>query len=341
MRRRTRVVNIGSIAVGGRNKIAVQSMCNTKTSDIVGTLAQIERLEVAGCEIVRVGVPDIESAKALKELKENIGIPLVADIHFDYKLALASVKHADKIRINPGNIGKHTPEVIKAAKDRGIAVRIGVNGGSVEKKFAHLPLSEALVESTLKHVELAEKLDFRDIILSLKATDVATTIKANQEMAKLVDYPLHIGITEAGTSYSGTIYSAVGIGSLLSQGIGDTIRVSLTADPVEEVQTGFEILKSLKLRKGKRIISCPTCSRACYDVITIAKEVEKLTKDLKKDITIAVMGCAVNGPGEAREADVGIAGSHNEAIIFKKGKVIKKVKEENIIEELMREIQKC
>ena len=341
MRRKARVVDIGGVTVGGRNKIAVQSMCNTKTSDVKSTLKQIEALEVAGCEIVRVAVPDVAAARALKEIKENIGIPLVGDIHFDYKLALASIKHVDKIRINPGNIGKHTPEVIKAAKDRGIAVRIGVNSGSVEKKYSHLPLSEALVESCLKHVELVEKQDFRDIVLSLKATDVATTIKANQEMAKLCDYPIHVGMTEAGTSYSGTIYSAVGIGTLLANGIGDTIRVSLTADPTEEVQTGFEILKSLKLRKGKRIISCPTCARAGYDVISIAKQVEERTKNLKKDITIAVMGCAVNGPGEAKEADIGIAGGNKEAFIFKKGKVIKKVKELDILDELLEEIQRC
>ncbi|MEA4815844.1 MAG: flavodoxin-dependent (E)-4-hydroxy-3-methylbut-2-enyl-diphosphate synthase [Lachnospiraceae bacterium] len=340
-------VKIGNIEIGGGNPIAIQSMCNTDTRDISATIAQINELKRAGCEIVRVAVPDIDAAKAIGKIKENTDIPLVADIHFDYKLALRTMDEGvDKIRINPGNIGdiQKVKEVTKKAAFLGIPIRIGVNSGSLEKellaKYGRVT-PEALVESALNNVKILEDQDFYNIVVSIKASSVPFSIKAYSELCEKINYPLHIGITEAGTSFSGSIKSAVGIGALLSMGIGDTIRVSLTADPVSEIAVAKEILKALGLRKfGAEIISCPTCGRTEIDLISIAKEVEIRAAGIEKNIKIAVMGCAVNGPGEAREADIGIAGGKGEGLIFRKGKIIKKVPENELVSELMKEIEK-
>ena len=347
MKKITYEVKIGNKKIGGNNPILVQSMTNTDTHDIGKTIEQIKRLEAEGCDIIRVAVPDIKAAEAIKEIKKNINIPLVADIHFDYRLAIKSIENgADKIRINPGNIGReeNIKKVVEIAKEKGIPIRIGVNSGSLEKEILHKykgVTAEAVVESALKNVLILEKLGFYDIVISLKTTNVPLTIEAYKLASSKVDYPLHVGITEAGTIEAGTIKSAIGIGTLLYLGIGDTIRVSLTGDPVHEVRVGRQILRSLGLLKeGVEIISCPTCGRTKIDLIRLAEEVEKRTRNIKKPLKVAVMGCAVNGPGEAKEADIGIAGGDGEGVIFKKGKVYKKVKEEELVEELMKEIEK-
>lgn len=345
-RKNTRKIRVGNVFVGGDSKITVQSMTNTDTRDVVSTVNQIKRLQDAGCDIIRAAVPDMEAAHALKEIKRNIEIPLVADIHFDYRLALLSIDSGvDALRINPGNIGsiEKVRAVVEAAKLKSIPIRIGVNSGSLEKelliKYGHVT-PEALVESALKHVIMLEKCGFYDIVISIKSADVITMIEAYRLVSSKVDYPLHLGVTEAGTINYGTIKSSVGIGALLSEGIGDTIRVSLTGDPVDEVKVGRNILKSLGLIKaGIEIISCPTCGRTDINLIDIANEVEKRVVGIDKDLKVAIMGCAVNGPGEAREADLGIAGGHGEGLIFKKGEIIRKVPESRLVEELMKEIE--
>ncbi|HHX59620.1 MAG TPA: flavodoxin-dependent (E)-4-hydroxy-3-methylbut-2-enyl-diphosphate synthase [Epulopiscium sp.] len=346
-RRDTKGVMVGDIMIGSKAPIIIQSMTNTDTKNIEQTVAQINALTKAGCEIVRVTVPDMPSAMAISKIKEQISIPLVADIHFDYRLALASIENGiDKLRINPGNIGdtSRVKEVVNAAKEKGIPIRIGVNGGSLEKellaKYGGVT-PEALVESASRHVDILEKLDFQDIIVSMKASNVPLCTKAYELFSEKYNYPVHVGITEAGTLYGGTIKSAVGLGAILSQGIGDTIRVSLTTDPVEEIKCARQILQALGIRTfGVEIISCPTCGRTKVDLIPLAEQVERLTAHIEKHITIAVMGCAVNGPGEAREADIGIAGGNGVGLIFKKGEIIKKVKEEELLDELMKEIYK-
>lgn len=345
MRRQKRVVNIGGVKIGGDNPIAIQSMCNTDTRDINATVNQIHALEDAGCEIIRVAVPDMEAAEAVREIKKQITIPLVVDIHFDYRLALECMKNgADKVRINPGNIGDsdRVRQVVEMAKKRAVPIRIGVNGGSLEKELLQKyggVTAEALVESAMRHVRILDELNFFDVVVSIKISDVPKMISAYKIFDAISDIPLHIGVTESGTLKSGTLKSAVGIGSLLSMGIGDTMRVSLTANPVEEVYAAYDIQKVFGLRKtGAQIVSCPTCGRTQIDLIPIANEVEKRTRNIKTPIKIAVMGCAVNGPGEAREADIGIAGGKGEGLIFKKGEIVRKVKEAEIVEELMKEI---
>jgi len=346
-RRKTRKVYYGGVPVGGDAPISIQSMTNTRTADLEQTVTQIDELAAAGCEIIRVAVPDQESALALGKLKKRIKIPLIADIHFDYKLALEAINQGvDGLRLNPGNIGnaERVREVAREARQAGIPIRIGVNSGSIEKELLRKygqPTAEAMVESALSHIRILEDNDFSDIVVSLKATGIWMTIKAYELLAEKVDYPFHIGITEAGSLWSGTIKSAIGIGSLLTRGIGDTLRVSLTADPVEEVRVGWQILKSLRLRKkGPEIISCPTCGRTSIDLLNLVEEVERAVLGMDKPITIAVMGCIVNGPGEAREADIGIAGGQGEGMIFKKGRLLKKVKEEGLLPELLKEIEK-
>lgn len=342
-----RVVNIGGVKIGGDNPVAIQSMCNTDTRDVKATVLQIKELEEAGCEIIRVAVPDMAAAEAVKDIRKQINIPLVVDIHFDYRLAIECMKNgADKVRINPGNIGDsyRVRRVVETAKERGIPIRIGVNGGSLEKplleKYGGVT-ADALVESALGHIAILDELNFLDIVVSIKVSDVPKMIAAYRKFSEISDVPLHIGVTESGTLRSGTIKSAVGIGALLSEGIGDTMRVSLTANPVEEIYTAYEIQKALGMRKGgAEIISCPTCGRTQIGLIDIASEVERRAASIKKPIKIAVMGCAVNGPGEAREADIGIAGGKGEGLIFKKGEIIRKVKEHEIIDELMAEIDK-
>ncbi len=346
-RRLTRQLEVGKVKVGGTAKIAVQSMTNTKTSDPVATLEQIRRLAEAGCDIVRCAVPDMAAAEGLKTIVKESPIPVIADIHFDYKLALAAIEAGvDGLRLNPGNIGGNdrVAAVVEAAKKCNIPIRIGVNAGSLPKdlleKYGH-PTAEALVEAAWRHIRILEEMDYKNIKISLKAHDVPLTLAAYRLMASQCDYPLHVGITEAGTVNSGIIKSAVGIGTLLAEGIGDTIRVSLTGDPVREVKVGFEILKSLGLREyGPTLISCPTCGRTQINLEKLALEVERRLADISEPITVAVMGCVVNGPGEAREADVGIAGGINEGLIFRKGEVLKKVPEADIIDELFAEIEK-
>lgn len=346
-RRLTRQLEVGKVKVGGNAPIAVQSMTNTKTSDPVATLEQIRRLAEAGCDIVRCAVPDMAAAEGLKTIVAESPIPVIADIHFDYKLALAAIEAGvDGLRLNPGNIGGNdrVAAVVEAAKKRNIPIRIGVNAGSLPKdlleKYGH-PTPEALVEAAWRHVRILEEMDYKNIKISLKAHDVPLTLAAYRLMASQCDYPLHVGITEAGTVNSGIIKSAVGIGTLLAEGIGDTIRVSLTGDPVREVKVGFEILKSLGLREyGPTLISCPTCGRTQINLEKLALEVERHLAEISEPITVAVMGCVVNGPGEAREADVGIAGGVNEGLIFRKGQVLKKVAEADIIDELFAEIEK-
>lgn len=347
MERNKRVVNIGGVKIGGDNPVAIQSMCNTDTRNIQKTVNQIIELENAGCEIIRVAVPDMEAATAVKDIKKQIHIPLVVDIHFDYRLALECMKNgADKVRINPGNIGDHdrVKQVVQMAKERQIPIRIGVNGGSLERNLLQKyggVTADALVESAMGHVEILDKLNFRDIVVSIKVSDVPKMLAAYRKFNEISDIPLHIGVTESGTVKSGTIKSAVGIGALLAEGIGDTMRVSLTANPVEEIYTAYDIQKVLGMReKGAEIISCPTCGRTKINLIPIANEVERRTVNIKKPIKIAVMGCAVNGPGEAREADIGIAGGNGEGLIFKKGEIVRKVAEDRIIDELMAEINK-
>jgi len=350
-RRSTKNIYYDDVGVGSDYPITVQSMTNTKTHQINKTIEQIYKLEEAGCEIIRVAVPDKKSAFVLSKIKSKINIPLIADIHFNHKLALEAIKQGvDGLRINPGNIGSKDKiiSVVEAAKQKSIPIRIGVNSGSIEKDILEKygkPTAEGMVDSVLKHVQILEELNFADIIISMKSTDVLMTLKAHQILADKVDYPFHIGITEAGSGEEGIIKSSIGLGLLLNKGYGDTIRVSLTGDPVKEVYTGFEILKNLKLRKrGISIISCPTCGRTevNLDKITqnIKKEIKKYHKDFEEGLTVAVMGCPVNGPGEAREADLGLACGKNTGLLFKEGEVIKKVKEEDMIKTLINEIKK-
>ena len=339
-RRITKEISIGNVKVGGGNPISVQSMCNTDTRDIKATSRQIKELADAGCEIIRLAVLNKDAASAIKDLVKVSPVPLVADIHFDYRLAIQCINNGiAALRLNPGNIGRkeHTQAVVKLAKQQKIPIRIGVNAGSLEKDLQDkdIPLSEKMVQSAMNHIKILEDLDFDLIKVSLKSSDVLTTIDAYRSISKKVDYPLHIGLTESGTMKGGLIKSALGIGILLNEGIGDTIRVSLTENPVEEVFAGYEILKNLKLRKrGVNFISCPTCGRTQIDLISLAKKVENRFRNLDKDITIAVMGCPVNGPGEAKNADFGIAGAIGEGYIFKKGKVIDRVPEDKLSDRL-------
>lgn len=345
-RRETKKVKVGNLYIGGDSPITVQSMLNVPAHDIEGNVLQAKRLEEAGCQIIRVAVPDMESVKTVAALKENIGCPIVADIHFNYKLALESIAAGvDKVRINPGNIG--ADENVKAVADmcrlKGVPIRIGVNSGSVEKDILARfggPTPEAMAESAMYHVRLLEKFDFDDIVISIKSSNVLSMIEAYERVGEMCNYPLHLGVTESGTERMGIIKSSIGIGSLLTKGIGDTIRVSLTDDPVKEVYAGFDILKGIGLYNETPIlVSCPTCGRTKIDLISLANEIEEKLRNVKKNITVAVMGCAVNGPGEAREADIGVAGGDGEGLIFKKGEILRKVPQEKIVEELMKEIE--
>ncbi|MDH4027692.1 MAG: flavodoxin-dependent (E)-4-hydroxy-3-methylbut-2-enyl-diphosphate synthase [Nitrospirota bacterium] len=345
--KRTKQINLGGVKIGGRSPVIVQSMTKTDTRDVSSTVAQIKRLQEAGCEVVRVAVLNSDAAAAIRSIKKKIKIPLIADVHFDHRLALDSIANgADGLRINPGNIGsaQKVKEVVSAAKDRGVPIRIGVNAGSLEKdllrKYKH-PTAKALVESAGRHIKILEDLKFTAIKVSLKASDVMKTVEAYRLFSEKFRYPVHIGISEAGPAFSGTIKSAVGLGILLSEGIGDTMRVSLTADPVEEVKVAYEILKSLHLREsGPELISCPTCGRCQVDLRGIVSKVEAELSGSKKPLKVAVMGCVVNGPGEAREADIGIAGGKGMGILFKHGKVVKTLKESELFTTLMREIKK-
>lgn len=345
-RRKTRTVWVGKVPIGSGHPIPVQSMTKTKTADWQATVEQIKRYEEAGCQIVRVTANSEDAALALKKIKENISIPLVADIHFQYKLALIAIQSGvDKIRINPGNIGNEQKirEVLKAAKDAGIPIRIGVNAGSLEKdllrKYGY-PTADAMVESALRHVEICHKYDFHDIVISLKSSDVYMMIEAYRKMAKFVDYPFHLGVTEAGTAFQGTIKSAIGIGTLLAEGIGDTIRVSLTDDGVEEIKVGKEILRSLGLVSfGVTLVSCPTCGRLEVDLFKIAREVEEAVKNIRTPLKVAVMGCLVNGPGEAKDADIGISAGRESAILYVKGESRGKIEEKEIVPRLLEEIR--
>ena len=346
-RKQTRTVHVGTVGIGGDNPVRVQSMCNTDTRDAAATLAQINRLAEAGCEIVRLAVPDDKAAETLPAIREGSPVPLIADIHFDHRLALAALDAGiDGLRINPGNIGGEAKvdAVVRAAAERGAPIRIGVNGGSLEKDLLHKfggPTPEAMVESGLRHVAMLEARGFSDIKISLKTSSVLNTVAAYRLMADKVDYPLHIGVTEAGTLVRGAVKSAVGLGILLSEGIGDTLRVSLTHDPVAEIGVAYEILRSLGLReRGPEIVSCPTCGRTEIDLITLAEQVEESLRGVEEVFTVAVMGCVVNGPGEAREADIGIAGGRGLGIIFRKGEVVRKVHgNENLLPEFMNEIE--
>lgn len=347
-RRKTKKIKVGNIFIGGDNPIAVQSMCNTDTRDVKKTVAQIEQLEKAGCEIVRVAIPDMVAAKAIGKIKKQIKIPMVADIHFSADLALEVMRQGiDKLRINPGNIGSidKIKLVVQEAKKRKIPIRIGINGGSLEKeilkKYKGRVTAEGMVESAMQHIKILEKLKFYDIAVSLKASDIERTVEAYKLLSKKTKYPLHIGITEAGTIFRGTIISSIGLGHLLYNGIGDTIRVSLTADPVEEVRVAWEILKSLGLRKrGITVTSCPTCGRTEIDLISLAKQVEAEMANFNKDIHVAVMGCVVNGPGEAREADLAIIGGKQVGLIMKNGEILKKVDENKLLAEFLKEVKK-
>lgn len=347
LREETRSVQVGNLTIGGNNHVVIQSMCNTKTKNVEATIKQINALEQAGCELVRVAVFDKEDAYAIKEIKKGIHIPLVADIHFDYRLALIAIESGiDKVRINPGNIGsiEKVKAVVDACKEKHIPIRIGVNGGSLEKdileKYGELT-PEGMVESAMKHVKILEDLDFHDIVISLKSSNTMLTIKAYELASKTFPYPLHVGVTEAGTALGGTIKSALGIGTLLYEGIGNTIRVSLSDDPVEEIKVAKILLKELGLLKGvPTLVSCPTCGRIQYDLIPIAKEMEDFLKDIHLDITVAIMGCAVNGPGEARHADIGIAGGVGEGLLIKHGEIVKRVKQEDMVQTLKDEILK-
>jgi len=345
-RKNTRKVMVRNVQIGGQNKVVIQSMCNTKTKDINATVKQILDLEKAGCEIIRVACLDLEDAKAIKEIKKQINIPIVADIHFDYRIALQAIESGvDKVRINPGNIGseERVKLVVDKCKEKNIPIRIGVNAGSLEKdlleKYGGKPTSKAMVESARRHIEILEKLDFHDYLISLKASNLDLCIESYKEAAKEFDCPLHLGITEAGTEFSGTIKSSIGLGYLLRQGIGDTVRVSLSDDPIKEIKVAKEILKDCNLyKKSPTLIACPTCGRTQIDLIPIAKQVEEFLQNIESDIKVAVMGCAVNGPGEAREADIGIAGGIKEGLLFKKGEIIRKIPQERIVEELKSEI---
>ena len=341
----TKVIQIGDRVIGGGNPILIQSMTNTKTEDVEATVAQILRLEEAGCEIIRCTVPTMEAALALKEIKKQIHIPLVADIHFDYRMAIAAMENgADKIRINPGNIGStdRIKAVVDCAKERNIPIRIGVNSGSLEKELVekyHGVTAEGIVESALDKVKIVEDLGYDNLVVSIKSSDVMMCAKAHELIAEKCKYPLHVGITESGTIFSGNIKSSVGLGIILSQGIGDTIRVSLTGDPVEEIKTAKLVLRTLGLRKGGiEVVSCPTCGRTQIDLIKLANEVETLVAGIPLDIKVAVMGCVVNGPGEAKEADIGIAGGKGEGLLIKKGEIIKKVPEDQLLSTLKEEL---
>ena len=346
MRKQKRIVNIGGVKIGGDNPVAIQSMCNTDTRDVKATVNQIHELENAGCEIIRVAVPDMVAAKAVADIKKQIHIPLVVDIHFDYRLALECMKNgADKVRINPGNIGDRdrVKQVVEMAKEREIPIRLGVHGGSLERELLQKyggVTADALVESAMGHVAILDELNFNNVVVSIKISDVPKMLCAYRKFNEISDIPLHIGVTESGTLKGGTVKSAVGIGALLAEGIGDTMRVSLTANPVEEIYAAYDIQKVLGMRKtGAEIVSCPTCGRTQLDLISIANEVEKRAANIDKPIKIAVMGCAVNGPGEAREADIGIEGGKGEGLIFKKGEIIKKVPQDSLVDELMKEIE--
>lgn len=341
----TKKIRIGDVMIGGGNPIAIQSMTNTKTEDVKATVEQIHRLEAAGCEIIRCAVPTMEAAKAFSEIKKQIHIPLVADIHFDYRLAIAAIENgADKIRINPGNIGEsdRVKAVVEKAKERDIPIRIGVNSGSLEKNLVEKyggVTAKGLVESALDKVRLVESFGYDQLVVSIKSSDVMMCIKAHEELAKKCIYPLHVGITESGTLLAGNIKSSIGLGLILNQGIGDTIRVSLTGDPVEEIRSAKIILKTLGLKKGGiEVVSCPTCGRTKIDLIGLANQVEAMVSDIPLDIKVAVMGCVVNGPGEAKEADIGIAGGIGEGLLIKKGEIVKKVKEEELLEVLRQEL---
>ncbi|MFC4804614.1 flavodoxin-dependent (E)-4-hydroxy-3-methylbut-2-enyl-diphosphate synthase [Filifactor villosus] len=345
-RKKTKMVNVGGVKLGGMEPIVIQSMTNTATEDVEATVSQIRELEEEGCQIVRLAVPNTQAAEAIREIKKKTNLPLVADIHFDYRLALLSIENGiDALRINPGNIGgeDRVEAVVKKAKQNRLPIRIGVNGGSLDPKIRKQDLSfeDRMVESAMEHIRILERLDFEDIVVSLKASDIFRTIAAYERFSEVSDYPLHLGITESGGARSGAVKSSIGIGHLLMKGIGDTIRVSLTASPVEEIVIAKDILKSLNLYdKEIKIISCPTCGRTKIDLIPLAERVEKAVKGIRKPITLAIMGCAVNGPGEAREADIGIAGGVGEAILFKKGEIIRKIKESEIEAELLKEIDR-
>ncbi len=340
-RRKSKQIEIGNVKIGGDAPISVQSMTNTDTRDVKTTLKQINNMAEQGCELVRLAILNPDAAEAIKEIKKQSPLPLIADIHFDYRLAIKCIENGiDALRINPGNIGKedHTKKVVALAKTNNVPIRIGINGGSLEKELEALdiPLAEKMVKSAMRHVQILEDNNFDKIKISLKSSDVLTTIEAYRLIAKMVDYPLHLGVTEAGTYTGGIVKSAVGLGALLSEGIGDTIRVSLTDNPVEEVKAGYMILKSLGLRqRGINFVSCPTCGRTQIDLIGLAKTVEKRLEDFNKPLTIAVMGCAVNGPGEAKHADYGIAGGIKEGYIFKKGEIIKRLPEEKLVDEFI------
>ncbi len=345
-REHTRVISIGSKVIGGGNPILIQSMTNTRTEDVKATVEQIHELEAAGCEIIRCTVPTIKAAQAIREIKKQISIPLVADIHFDYKMAVAAIENgADKIRINPGNIGgqEKVAAVVAAAKERKIPIRVGVNSGSLEKELVekyHGVTAEGLVESALDKVHMIEELGYENLVISIKSSDVLMCVRAHEILAQKTDYPLHVGITESGTIISGNIKSAIGLGLILNQKIGDTIRVSLTGDPIEEIKSAKLILRTLGLRKGGiEVVSCPTCGRTKIDLITLANQVETMAAQFPLDIKVAVMGCAVNGPGEAKEADIGIAGGIGEGLLIKKGEIVKKVPEEQLLEVLREELE--
>ena len=347
IREHTKVIRIGDRMIGGGNPILIQSMTNTRTEDVEATVAQIKRLTEAGCEIIRCTVPTLEAAQAVKEIKKQITIPLVADIHFDYKMAIAAMENgADKIRINPGNIGgkDKVAEVVKVAKERNIPIRVGVNSGSLEKELVekyHGVTAEGIVESALDKVHMIEELDYQNLVISIKSSDVLMCVKAHEILAAQTDYPLHVGITESGTIISGNIKSSIGLALILHQGIGDTIRVSLTGDPVEEIKSAKLILRTLGLRKGGiEVVSCPTCGRTKIDLIGLANQVETLVAGYPLTIKVAVMGCAVNGPGEAREADIGIAGGVGEGLLIKKGEIIKKVPESELLSVLKEELDR-
>lgn len=344
-RETTKKINIGGRVIGGGNPIAIQSMTNTPTENVEATVAQIKRLESAGCEIIRCTVPTMEAAKALKEIKRQIAIPLVADIHFDYKMAIAAMENgADKIRINPGNIGgrENVKAVVDVARERQIPIRVGVNSGSLEKELVekyHGVTAQGIVESALDKVHMIEEMDYDNLVISIKSSDVMMCVRAHELLADKTPYPLHVGITESGTVNSGNIKSAIGLSLILNQGIGDTVRVSLTGDPVEEVKSAKLILRTLGLRKGGiEVVSCPTCGRTKIDLIKLAGEVEKMVADIPLDIKVAVMGCVVNGPGEAKEADIGIAGGVGEGLLIKRGEIVKKVPEAELLETLRKEL---
>lgn len=344
-RDKTKVIQIGNRKIGGGNPILIQSMTNTRTEDVEATVAQILRLEAAGCEIIRSTVPTIEAAKAIGEIKKRIHIPIVADIHFDYKMAIAAIENgADKIRINPGNIGSRdkVEAVVSAARERGVPIRVGVNSGSLEKALVEKyggVTAEGIVESALDKVHMIEELGYDNLVVSIKSSDVMMCVKAHEILAEKINYPLHVGITESGTVTSGNIKSSVGLGIILYQGIGDTIRVSLTGDPVEEIKSAKLILRTLGLRKGGiEVVSCPTCGRTRIDLIGLANQVENMVQDIPLNLKVAVMGCAVNGPGEAKEADIGIAGGVGEGLLIKKGEIIRKVPEAELLETLRQEL---